>query len=109
MVQLSEDLPFDLQARFHRACERAAVHQLDRNLLLEFSVGSLGEINLAHAAHAQDAEQAVRSDAVCPHAGSMRHASKGAQTAPALRRGAASVYEIALDRHAQGAFHAKRQ
>ena len=59
-----------------RAADRAAVHDFDRDLLLELGIGALREVDFAHAARPQGAQHAVRSDASPRHAGSMLATSK---------------------------------
>ena len=71
MVELRQDLPLDLEPRRCAAPDRAAVHDFDRDLLLELGIGALREVDFAHAARPQGAQHAVRSDASTRHAGSM--------------------------------------
>jgi hypothetical protein len=80
MIELREDLTLHAEPRLDAARKRPAVHHFDGHLLLEFRVGSFGEVNLAHAAYPQAAQHAIRSDAVADH------------SSKALRQGVACVY-----------------
>ncbi len=64
MVERREDLALELQPTLNIARQQAASHQLDRHLLLELLVGALREEDLAHAAAAEAAHDAIRTDAL---------------------------------------------
>ena len=64
MVERREDLALELQPALNVARQQAAPHQLDRDLLLELLVGALREEHLAHAAAAEAAHDAIRTDAL---------------------------------------------
>ena len=64
MVERREDLALELQPALDVARQQPAPHQLDRDLLLELLVGALREEHLAHAAAAEAAHDAIRTDAL---------------------------------------------
>ncbi len=74
MIELGEDLAFDLEPRLDAPRKRAAENHLDGHLLLELGIGALGQENLAHPAHAQRAQYAIGSDAISFHA--LKHAPR---------------------------------
>src|SRR4051812_2438856 len=53
MLQIGEDLSLLSQPALNLSREQTGPHDLDRDLLSIFIVGSLGEINIAHAARTQ--------------------------------------------------------
>ena len=71
MIELSQDLAFDLEPGLHGVGERPAEHHLDGYPLFELGIRALGEKDLAHTADTQGAEHAVGSDTFSFHAESM--------------------------------------
>ena len=63
VLQRRQDLPLRAQPALHLAREHAAADQLDGDLLLILLVGALGEIDVAHAARAELAHDAIRAEA----------------------------------------------
>jgi hypothetical protein len=64
VIQLGENLTFHFQARMDTTAQRAAMHYLDGDQLIELRVRTLGQVNLAHAAGTQGAQYPVRSYAI---------------------------------------------
>ncbi len=62
VLQRRQDLPLHAQPALHLAREHAAADQLDRDLLLVFLVGALGEIHVAHAAGAELAQDPISAE-----------------------------------------------
>ena len=50
VVELRQDLALDLEPRRNAAPDGAAVHDFDRDLLLELGIGAFREVDFAHAA-----------------------------------------------------------
>ena len=63
MVEAGEDLPLAQEAGVDRARVDAGEDALERHPLLELAVGALGEIDLAHAAAAEQSQQSIATDA----------------------------------------------
>ena len=64
MLQPRQNLPLAEKAPVNLTAEGPASHELQRNLLLELAVGTIGQEHAAHAAMADLPDQAVRSDAI---------------------------------------------
>jgi hypothetical protein len=67
VIELRQDLAFQLEARVHRNGERTAMHHLDGDLLLELSISPLGKVNLAHPAGAQGVQHPVGPYTISHH------------------------------------------
>ena len=67
MIELRENLAFDLEAGLNATPQRAAMHHFDGHFLLEVGGRSLREVHVAHAADTQGVQNPVRSDAVSYH------------------------------------------
>jgi hypothetical protein len=67
MIQLRQNLAFQLQPRVHPSRQGAAMHHLDGHLLFELGVGPLGEVHLPHTAGTQGAQYPVGSYAISHH------------------------------------------
>ena len=87
MIELRQNLAFQLEARMHRYGERAAMDNFDGNLLFELSIGPLGKVNLAHPAGTQGAQHAVGPYSISHHFWSMHPNEAGLQTGAALAAG----------------------
>jgi hypothetical protein len=88
MIELGQNLAFQLEPRVHPDRQRSPMHDFDRHLLLELRIGAFGQINLAHAAGTQGAQHPIRSYAISHHFWSM-HPDQGQlqTTAPGLAGG----------------------
>src|SRR5258708_5775529 len=69
------------------------MHDFDGDLLLELSIGPLGQVNLAHPAGTQGSQHPIGPYSISHHFWSMHPRKADLQTARALRQGAACVYE----------------
>src|SRR5258708_15436768 len=82
MIELSEDLPLDLQSRLNAPGNRPSIDYFDGHLLFELCVRPLGEENLSHTPDPQAAQHAIRPYAVSFFLG-LEHAPRRVRTANA--------------------------
>jgi hypothetical protein len=87
MIELRQNLTFQLEARMHRYGERTTVDNFDGNLLFELSIGPLGKVNLAHPAGAQGPQYAVGPYSISHHFWSMHPNKADLQTVAGLAAG----------------------
>jgi hypothetical protein len=84
VIELRQYLTLEFKARVHGYGKRAAVHDLDGNLLLKLGIGALGQIDLAHPASPKGAQHAVGPYTISHHFWSMHPNRAGLQTGAGL-------------------------
>ena len=69
MRQLRQDAPFAQKARAQIVVAEIRAHQFQGHMLTEIAVVAFGEVDAAHAAFADPAQQAIRADAAVDQTG----------------------------------------
>jgi hypothetical protein len=105
VIQLGENLTFHFQARMDTTGQRAAMHDLNGDQLIELRVRALSQENLAHAAGTQGAQYSIRSYAIGRHGRSMRLGAGFPQTAADLAAECAVRLMKATPQNESGASH----